>query len=54
MGKKCANCEELKREMKDLRRRLEEAQKNLQQAEIQRDAMKSVLKIYRDWGRLPE
>jgi uncharacterized protein (DUF3084 family) len=54
MGKKCANCEELKREIKDLRIRLEETQKNLQQAEIQRDAMKSVLKIYRDWGRLPE
>jgi len=54
MGKECTNCEELKREIKDLRRRLEEAQKNLQQAKIQRDAIKSVLNIYRDWGRLPE
>jgi uncharacterized protein (DUF3084 family) len=53
MGKECANCEELKREISDLRRRLEKAQKNLQQAEVQRDAMKSVLKIYREWGSLP-
>jgi len=54
MGKKCANCEELKREIKDLQRRLEKAQRGLQQAEIQRDAMKSALMIYRDWGRVPE
>jgi len=44
---------ELRREVQDLRERLEKCQKRNHDLEIQNDAMRSVLKIYQKWGRRP-
>jgi len=66
MGKKCdvsdlktevlkqsISIGELKREVQNLRERLEKCQERNHDLEIQTDAMRSVLKIYQKWGRRP-
>jgi|TARA_Y100000310_G_scaffold45030_1_gene41997 regulator of replication initiation timing len=44
---------ELRREVQDLRERLEKCQERNRDLEVQTDAMRSVLRIYQSWGRRP-
>ena len=50
---KCPACEYRDQEIEDLRRRLQKTQEELRHAEVARDAMKSVLRIYEAHGHRP-
>ena len=51
--KKDISIKELRKEVQELREKLEKCQKRNHDLEIQNDAMRSVLRIYQNWGRRP-
>ena len=51
--KQSISIDELRREVQGLRERLEKCQKRNHDLEIQTDAMRSVLRIYQNWGSRP-
>lgn len=51
--KKDISISELRKEVRNLREKLEKCQKRNHDLEIQTDAMRSVLRIYQHWGRRP-
>ena len=50
---KCPACEYRDEEIQELRRRLQVTQEELRHAEVARDAMKAVLRIYQSHGHRP-
>jgi len=51
--KKDISISELRKEVRNLREKLEKCQERNHNLEIQTDAIRSVLKIYQNWGRRP-
>lgn len=51
--KQSISIDELRREVQNLRERLEKCQERNHDLEIQTDAMRSVLRIYQNWGSRP-